>query len=1437
MFQSPAPGSRLLRWAGDSLTVTLELDATRKGRAVFRTNLGNARVHRREQIAHTESGAPLLERDWHDIPMRETAPGRYRLSLPLTEVGVFRGKACFFPDGADAPLWPEGDNLRIKVAPAHTATGNTVYTAFVRQFGPSLAGNPRTPGRLEQERALDEAGYTVIPPSGTFRGLARRLDTIMGTMRFRILQLLPIHPTPTVYARMGRYGSPFASLDFLAVNPELAEFDTHATPLDQFRELLDAVHARDGYLYLDLPANHTGWAATLQAAHPDWYKRTEDGAFASPGAWGVVWADLVELDFRSPRLRAFMADVFLYWCRIGVDGFRCDAGYMIPAETWTYIVARVREEFPDTVFLLEGLGGPVETTRLLLEEAGLDWAYSELFQTMDRRGVDGYLPGAIALAEQAGPLIHFAETHDNNRLAASGETFARMRLLVNALFSHQGAFGMANGVEWLATEKIDVHGASSLNWGTEPNFVERLARVNTLLATHPAFGAATHLRLVQTSTGEAVALLRETPDRDDTLLVLANLDAQHAHKVSWNAADFPAPGGAYDLLGLLAQPLPAGTASLLLEPGQVVCLAVGRDALVASASDAPPAPFFNAEARRRGDGRDALVASAWERGEPPALAERRTRLMLLRAGCDPDKPVPLAASIVPCNWPNDTRRTVPVPHSCQLLVAAPHPFRLDVPGFPREQAVQLPVEGVPPGTWCVLLPATAVEACTEKQAAITVFAPEGARHDTLPLLFLPPLEAARVRTVVGGDEVRADYARCTGAPSAFGEPRRAFTPYTAVLSNETGAAAQVRAAWPCVRSQYDALLALNLDPAVPVDRTVFWTRCRAWLVRAGFSYEINVDCLHAFRVDPSGRFAEWTFRVPCGFGRWVPITFTLALASVCNAARLRIARLKSREPDALSAREDVRVILRPDIEWRSFHQPTKAFTGPENEWPAAVQTKADGFSFYEAAMRIDKGGYHAAPEWTYMVPHVEEEERGLDAAGDLFSPGWFETRLSEGGTASLTAGIFDAETAWPDTAPAPDTLPLTEAVAASLPLYIVKRDALKTVIAGYPWFLDWGRDTLIVLRGLVADGQTKDALAILTEFGRFEKEGTLPNIIHGNTVGNYDTSDAPLWFCAVAADLIDALGAKTVLNHAVRKGRTMRNVIRSILDHYREGTPNGMKMDPESGLIYSPPHFTWMDTNYPAATPREGYPVEIQALWIAALRTGGQYLDPAYGELAELALRSLQTYFPLADGGLADCLRAKPGVAAADAEVEDAIRPNQLYVLSLGVLDGRDPQAAGILRTCGRLLVPGAIRSLADAPVQCEQPVWRDGALLNDPHNPYWGHYRGDEDTRRKPAYHNGTAWTLPFPLFAEALLRVYGKEAAPAAGSLLASAVELLNSGCLCQLPEICDGDTPHLARGCCAQAWGMSELLRVLRQCEAERPVADDARGYPRQTVIGRP
>ena len=353
MTQSPSPHDFLLKWRGDVLTVTLKLDAPRKGRAAFRTNIGHARVRRREIIAETERGETPMAKAWTDIPLPEVEPGVFRADIPLDEVGVFSRKACFFPEGSNVPEWPEGRNTHIKVESAETRKNNSIYTVFPRQFG-------------------------------SFREVVRRLPLIMDKMGFRLIQTLPPFPVPTTYAVMGEYGCPFASLDFMSVDPAMAEFDEYATPLDQFKELIDAVHSRRGLFLVDLPANHTGWASTLQTHHPDWFHRQGDGKFISPGAWGVTWADLVELDYSKSELRAYMADVFLFWCRNGVDGFRCDAGYMIPAETWEYIVARVREEYPDTIFMLEGLGGELKVTDRLLAESNLDWAYSEIFQTYDR---------------------------------------------------------------------------------------------------------------------------------------------------------------------------------------------------------------------------------------------------------------------------------------------------------------------------------------------------------------------------------------------------------------------------------------------------------------------------------------------------------------------------------------------------------------------------------------------------------------------------------------------------------------------------------------------------------------------------------------------------------------------------------------------------------------------------------------------------------------------------------------------------------------------------------------------------------------------------------------------------------------------------------------------------------------------------------------------
>ena len=284
----------------------------------------------------------------------------------------------------------------------------------------------------------------------------------------------------------------------------------------------------------------------------------------------------------------------------------------------------------------------------------------------------------------------------------------------------------------------------------------------------------------------------------------------------------------------------------------------------------------------------------------------------------------------------------------------------------------------------------------------------------------------------------------------------------------------------------------------------------------------------------------------------------------------------------------------------------------------------------------------------------------------------------------------------------------------------------------------------------------------------------------------------------------------------------------SIAENYARGTPNGIRMDTDSSLVWSPAHFTWMDTNHPAGTPREGYPVEIQALWIRLLRqlesiSAGDEREK-WGGLAERATASLGKFFWLEEQGwFADVLLANPGVAAREAKPDDALRGNCLFAVSLGLVTG-DRAKRCVEAAQKYLVVPGALRSLAPLPVSVPLPIYgNNGQLLNNPVEPYWRHYEGDEDTHRKSAYHNGTAWTWTFPIFCEALAHAwdFSPEAVAAARAYLGSMERLMNEGCLGQIPEILDGDAPHTQRGCDAQAWGVTEALRVWKLLSGKQEI----------------
>ena len=1429
--QYPAPGVSLLRHSGDDLVFELRVMHAGPGRAVLRTQLGGARRRRRELVEAMDEGRQPLALDWNDVPMEEIegagggADGgevrRFAVRLPLVDIGSFRAKACFFPEGSNRPFWPDGGDVSVKVAPAWTVCWSSIYCAFPRQFGPDAAAERSSP---EQSPAasLDASGWTAIPPGGTFRSLARRLDEILLDQRFRIVQLLPVHPVPTTFARMGRFGSPFASTDFLSVDPALAEFDPKATPLDQFRELVDAVHARGGRIFIDLPANHTGWASTLQTHHPEWFRRDGDGSFHSPGAWGVTWEDLVELDHSRPELRDFLASVFEFWCAQGVDGFRCDAGYMVPAETWRYVTARVRESFPDTVFLLEGLGGKISVTRQLIAEEGLDWAYSEIFQTDDRSAFERYLPGALELGESCGPLAHYAETHDNNRLAARSRAWARMRTALAALASQQGCFGITNGVEWFAAEKVDVHGASALRWGSPDNQVAAIRRLNTICAALPAFAAGATVEMAQRGSGNSLALLRRarSGNERDAALVLVNLDPERAQPVHWTGFDI---GGAVCVFDSAAAdgctPETARFAGIApgepfeLSPGRVLCFcsdsaAAGRVEELLSSGRAPfdPGPVRNQELRMA----VLRLRRTLTHGAPLAIDEDVDALAALLSR-DPLAAVrrflPKGAMppVTRCSMPGDAHRVVPLPHGNFLLVGAPHPFRArlsyEVAGRKiLKSAISFRLED---GTSAAFVdhPAVRVTRPIPATLRLELSTPGAPTRSDISLLVLP-----------AADAVRAPRSRFTGEEVRRGD-------LVGLLANGRGAMSRVRAKWGEVRSQYDAILAANPDPEVPCDRHVLFTRCRAWIVNQGFSSELSEACLSTFEARPDA--VSWRFDVPVGTGRVLPLAVCLRLTHGENRATLRFERLPASEAVGSAPDDDepIQLILRPDVESRSFHCKTKAFAGPERDFPSAVHPFKDGFAFSPPGplpleIRVPGARFVHEPEWHYMVPNPVEAQRGQDGSDDLFSPGWFDVQLVVGKAAELSASAALADSPAPRNAPgavasAPrsDLPPLASACAESFRAFVVRREDAPTVIAGYPWFLDWGRDTFIALRGAVAAGMSDLAAAVLRKFAAFEDRGTLPNMIHGADASNRDTSDAPLWFCVVAADLAVASGSR-------RPDPAIASAVLRICRGYLDGTPNGIRVDPDSALVFSPPHFTWMDTNYPAGTPREGYPVEIQTLWLRALALAA-VLEPSgrWSALREKADASfLSLFWDPERGFLSDCLHSPGGfVPAARAVADDHLRCNQLFAVTLGAVPPDHPAARAVVESSERLLVPGAIRTLAPGRVRYELPISGPNGLLNDPARPYWGRYEGDEDTRRKPAYHNGTAWPWPFPSYAEALVAVYGESARQAASSLLSSALPLFERDCAGHLPEIVDGDAPHEGRGCDAQAWSASELLRL--------------------------
>ena len=559
--------------------------------------------------------------------------------------------------------------------------------------------------------------------------------------------------------------------------------------------------------------------------------------------------------------------------------------------------------------------------------------------------------------------------------------------------------------------------------------------------------------------------------------------------------------------------------------------------------------------------------------------------------------------------------------------------------------------------------------------------------------------------------------------------------------------------------------------------------------------------------------------MPCGLGLTVSLRVTWQLDSCSNAGRLFLEFDDGGRLADEFVGDGVTLVMRPDVDFRSVHGVSKAYA-VEGQWDGAVRAFGDGFDFMpgdEAGLhiRMTGGAFHRNTEWIYSVPIPIDQERGLEDCMDIFSPGYFEYVFKSRGVVCMEASVgSDVQPAVQKMRPVKyGPLGLGDSLLNGMNHFIVRRDDHKTILAGFPWFLDWGRDTLICLRGYIAAGLCDVAKEIFCLFAQFEKDGTLPNMIRGTDTSDRDTSDAPLWLYVVVEDYIAATGNAEVLKVDCG-GRRLGEILEKLAFSLWNGAANGVRADKETALLYSPPHFTWMDTNYPAGTPREGYPVEIQALWIHATEFLAKHSGSKDWESVNFrARKSFVRYFKRPDGkGLSDCLHCAGFASARQAVPDDACRPNQLLAVTLGTLEDVG-LAESVLEACSPLLTPAGIRSLDDAPVNCPLPVIDNGNALNDPLKPYWGHYSGYEDTRRKPAYHNGTSWGWQMPLWCEADFMLHGENRRHDDMALISSSAKIMEHGCLGYLPEIFDGNAPHLPKGCLAQAWSMTEFYRVMK------------------------
>lgn len=497
----------------------------------------------------------------------------------------------------------------------------------------------------------------------------------------------------------------------------------------------------------------------------------------------------------------------------------------------------------------------------------------------------------------------------------------------------------------------------------------------------------------------------------------------------------------------------------------------------------------------------------------------------------------------------------------------------------------------------------------------------------------------------------------------------------------------------------------------------------------------------------------------------------------------------------LEAHSATKLRISPFLAFRGYHSLCKENDDINKEFtkvPSGVS-----FQLYDVYDPLflqvsKKNTFVSNPEWFRNVEYILERERGYDYQEDLFVPGYFEFDIEKGESVIFSAGLTEAD-------PKTREVAFEKEMARRIPRnnfenclknsagqFIRLRDGDTRVIAGYPWFGWWGRDTFVALPGLTLTmGDNKTFLAVMDTMSRDLQGPLFPNVGSGVNF-NMNSIDAPLWyFWAMQQYIIYTGDSKTIKKRYLDK-------MKGIIDGFRNGTDFNIHVQ-ENGLVYGGEEgkaLTWMDAVTPdgPVTARIGCPVEIQALWYNALCFYHELTGEE--EIAALAAKTKESFtlefWSDEHGHLADYINGE--------EKNWDIRCNMVFATSLPYIMLDEEKNDSILETVkSKLLTTRGLRSLSP----------------DDP--AYKGYYFGDQISRDE-AYHNGTVWVWPLGHFAEGYLKLHGKSGLNLVNKLIKGFDEVMTQYGIGTVAEIYDGDPPHRSKGAVSQAWSVAELLRMM-------------------------